>query len=101
MDSGLMFLDGPADLDRDGAERCGLPAEVRCRFVMEPTDGPLDSAMIRCPAGHWFTGPIESLTPTTGRNFGLKGERCQRKRPARLPVTRLVYSAPHGQRPAG
>ena len=63
MDSGLMFLDCPAYLDRDGAERCGLPAEVRCRFVMEPTDGPLDSAMIRCPAGHWFTGPIESLTP--------------------------------------
>src|SRR6185437_681619 len=24
--------------------------------------GPLESAMIKCPAGHWFTGPIESLT---------------------------------------
>jgi len=21
--------------------------------------------MIRCPAGHWFTGPLESLTLTT------------------------------------
>jgi hypothetical protein len=30
---------------------------------MRSTDGPLDSAMIRCPGGHWFNGPIESLTP--------------------------------------
>ena len=66
MGGGLMFLDCPAYLDRDGAERCGLPAEVKCRFVMESTDGPLDSAIIRCPAGHWFTGALESLTLTTG-----------------------------------
>jgi hypothetical protein len=65
MGSGLMFLDCPAYLDRDGAERCGLPAEVRCRFTMESTDGPLECAMIRCPAGHWFAGGIESLTLTT------------------------------------
>jgi hypothetical protein len=65
MNSALMFLDCPAYLGRDGAQRCGLPAEVRCRFIMESTDGPLDSAMISCPAGHWFTGPIESLTLTT------------------------------------
>jgi len=65
MDRRLIFLDCPAYLGRDGAQRCGLPAEVRCRFIMESTDGPLDSAMIRCPAGHWFTGAIESLTLTT------------------------------------
>ena len=41
----MMFVDCPAYLDQDGAARCGLPAEVRC------------------PAGHWFTGPIEFLTP--------------------------------------
>jgi hypothetical protein len=29
---------------------------------MRSTGGPLESAMIRCPAGHWFNGPIESLT---------------------------------------
>jgi hypothetical protein len=63
MDSRLMFLDCPAYLDRAGAERCGLPAEVRCRFIMKSADGPLESAMISCPAGHWFNGPIESLTP--------------------------------------
>ena len=66
MDSGLMFLDCPAYLDRAGGQRCGLPAEVRCRFVMQSTGGPLEGAMISCPVGHWFTGPIESLTLTTG-----------------------------------
>jgi hypothetical protein len=58
----MMFLDCPAYLDHEGAERCGLPAEVRCRFTMRSTDGPLESAMIRCPAGHYFSGAIESLT---------------------------------------
>jgi hypothetical protein len=59
----MMFLTCPAYLDQDSALRCGLPAEVRCQFTMRSTDGPLDSVMIRCPAGHCFTGPIESLTP--------------------------------------
>jgi hypothetical protein len=58
----MMFLDCPAYLDQDRAIRCGLPAEVRCQFTMHSTDGPLESAMIRCPAGHHFTGDIESLT---------------------------------------
>jgi hypothetical protein len=35
---------------------------------MGSTDGPLESAMIRCPAGHWFTGPIESFTCETKTN---------------------------------
>ena len=56
----MMFLDCPACLDEEGTPRCGLPAEVRCRFTMRSTDGPLEAAMIRCPAGHWFTGPVES-----------------------------------------
>jgi hypothetical protein len=58
----MMFLDCPAYLDQDGIVRCGLPAEVRCRFTMCSTDGPVESAMIRCPAGHYFCGAIESLT---------------------------------------
>jgi len=66
METQLMFLDCPAYLDRAGGERCGLPAEVRSRFTMNSTDGPLESAMIRCPAGHWFAGPLESLTLNTG-----------------------------------
>ena len=58
----MMFLDCPAYLDHEGAIRCGLPAEVSCRFTMRSTDGPVESAMIRCPAGHYFCGAIESLT---------------------------------------
>jgi hypothetical protein len=58
----MMFLDCPAWLDEDGAVRCGLPAEVRRRFITRSTSGPLESAMISCPAGHWFNGPIEFLT---------------------------------------
>ena len=58
----MMFLDCPACLDQDGTVRCGLPAEVRCRFTMRSSDGPLESAMIRCPAGHYHSGPIGSLT---------------------------------------
>jgi hypothetical protein len=57
----MMLLDCPAYLDRDGTAQCGLPAEIRSRFTMRSTGGPLESAMIRCPAGHWFNGPIESL----------------------------------------
>ena len=58
----MMFLDCPAWLDEDGAVRCGLPAEVRRRFITRSTSGPLESAMISCPARHWFNGPIEFLT---------------------------------------
>jgi hypothetical protein len=58
----MMFVDCPAYLDPERTVRCGLPAEVRCRFTVRSTDGPLDGAMIRCPAGHYCSGPIESLT---------------------------------------
>lgn len=58
----IVFLDCPAYLDDAGLARCGLPAEVSCRFIMTSTDGPLESATIRCPAGHFFNGPIEFLT---------------------------------------
>ena len=58
----MMFFDCPACLDQDGTVRCGLPAGVRCRFTMRSSDGPLESAMIRCPAGHYHSGPIGSLT---------------------------------------
>ena len=64
----MMFLTCPAYLDQDSALRCGLPAEVGCRFTMHSTGGPLESVMIRCPAGHCFSGPIESLTPDSTDN---------------------------------
>lgn len=58
----MMFLDCPAYMDADGATRCGLPAEVQDRYLASSTEGPLESAKIRCPRGHWFNGPIEFLT---------------------------------------
>jgi len=62
MDASVMFLDCPAYMDKTGSVRCGLPAEVQDRYLMNSTDGALESARIRCPRGHWFNGPIESLT---------------------------------------
>jgi hypothetical protein len=64
----MMFLDCPAYLDDGRSVRCGLPAEVRCRFTMCSTDGPVESAMISCPAGHSFNGAIESLTWEGGQH---------------------------------
>jgi hypothetical protein len=84
MESTMMFIDCPAYLDQDGAARCGLPAEVRCRFTMRSTSGPLESAMIRCPAGHWFNGPIEFIT--------LQGSHSM-TRQARISVADLAVCA--------
>jgi hypothetical protein len=56
-----MFLDCPAYMDPDGAARCGLPAAVEYRYAMASTDGPLESAKIRCPRGHSFNGPVEAF----------------------------------------
>jgi hypothetical protein len=62
MDADMMFLDCPAYRDRPGTARCGLPAEVEYWYTLGSTDGPLECAKIRCPAGHVFNGPLESLT---------------------------------------
>ena len=62
MNANVMFVDCPAWMDQTGSARCGLPAEVQGRYVMRSTDGPLESAQIRCPLGHCFNGPVESLT---------------------------------------
>jgi len=64
----MMFLDCPAYLDEHGTLRCGLPAEVRCRYTLRSTDGPIEAAMISCPADHHFNGPIEYLTPDGNHN---------------------------------
>jgi hypothetical protein len=61
MESQLAFLDCPAWLDGECLARCGLPAAVLRRFVMESTSGPLESVMIKCPVGHSFVAPIEFL----------------------------------------
>jgi hypothetical protein len=63
-----MLVDCPAFAGHDGAARCGLPAEVEERYTIGSTDGPLESVKIRCPRGHWFNGPIESLIAPEWRN---------------------------------
>jgi hypothetical protein len=59
--------------DNSGLVRCGLPAEVEGRYTMRSTEGPLESARIRRPRGHWFNGPVDSLTlpqQSRGRDDG-------------------------------
>jgi hypothetical protein len=58
----LMFLDCPGYLDEACTAICGLPAEVQCRWVDTSSSGPLESAKIQCPRGHWFSGTISALT---------------------------------------
>jgi hypothetical protein len=62
MESDVIFLDCPAYRQGRSSARCGLPAEVEYWYAVESTEGPLESAKIRCPLGHWFNGPIEMLT---------------------------------------
>jgi hypothetical protein len=76
MKTNVIFMDCPAYTDEQGRTRCGLPAEVQYRYTAESSSGPLESAKIRCPRGHWFNGPVEFLT------WGRSGQ------PARGPVTR-------------
>ena len=61
MDDSAVFLDCPAYMDSRGTIRCALPAEVEYVYSMQSTDGPLESAKIRCPRGHCFNGPIETF----------------------------------------
>ena len=67
MDGQAMLVDCPAFLGRNGAVRCGLPVEVEARYTIGSTDGPLESARIRCPRGHWFNGPMEALSSMGSR----------------------------------
>ena len=84
MNTDVMFLDCPAYMDKRGTVRCGLPAEVEDRYTVRSTDGPMESARIRCPRGHWFNGPIESLTceSTDNHDPGAAGA-CPRAWPRR------------------
>lgn len=83
----MIFMDCPAYMDQHGAVRCGLPAEVEHRYAVLSSDGPLESAKIRCPRGHWFNGPVESLTwgkrPST---TAFSGAASQKRNAASLPA---------------
>jgi hypothetical protein len=89
-----VFPDCPAYLNHKGDVRCGLPSEVERRFTMGSSGGHAESAMIRCPAGHWFNGPIQTLT----------GESRDNHDPGRAGVaSRAGRGSPAGSqdRPAG
>lgn len=62
MDASTTFLDCPAYLDKDGTTRCGLPGAVEGWYTLGSTDGTVTGVKIRCPAGHWFSGPADALT---------------------------------------
>jgi len=58
METDATFMDCPEFLGTRRQFRCGLPAEVEQRYTAGSTDGPLESVQIRCPRGHWFSGPV-------------------------------------------
>ena len=62
VDPSVMFMDCPEYLNRQGTARCGLPAAVEYRYTVSSMEGLLEAAKIRCPRGHWFSGPVEALT---------------------------------------
>lgn len=87
MNTSVVFLDCPAYMDDRGSIRCGLPAEVEATYAMTSTDGPLESAKIRCPRGHHFNGPIEALgqanpAAPAPAPFGVRGQDAVSRRPA-------------------
>jgi hypothetical protein len=87
MGTRMMFLDCPAYIDDQCTARCGLPAAVEYRYTVSSTDGPLESARIRCPQGHVFNGLIEALTwekhPSAAASTATcTGHQHQARRPA-------------------
>ena len=88
----MEFLACPAYLDDERSVRCGLPAEVRCRFTMRSSDGPLESVMIQCPARHHFNAPVEFLTFGDGSS----PSRTQTSAAAPAPETAAAPVQPAG-----
>jgi hypothetical protein len=35
---------------------------VEDHYTLDSTDGPVTGVRIRCPKGHWFSGPVDALT---------------------------------------
>jgi hypothetical protein len=62
MDFSVMFMDCPEFAGKHGTARCGLPAAVEYRYTVSSMEGLLESVKIRCPRGHRFSGPVETLS---------------------------------------
>ena len=82
----MIFMDCPAYIDEDGVVRCGLTAEVEYRYAVRSSDGPLESVKVRCPRGHWFNGPVESLTWDKRTTATVRGAASQKQGAASLPA---------------
>ena len=92
MQTSVTFLDCPAYMDDLGAVRCGLPAAVDYRYTCQSSGGPLESAKIRCPRGHNFNGPVESLTHESGGQL-VRSSAAGKQRSlgvGRFPAGRLI-----------
>jgi hypothetical protein len=89
----MEFLACPAYLDDERSVRCGLPAEVRCRFTMRSSDGPLESVMIQCPARHHFNAPVEFLTFEDGSSPSRTGTSAAAPAPETAAPARPAGSA--------
>jgi hypothetical protein len=82
MDTDTIFMDCPAYMDEHGVVRCGLPAEVQERYAVRSSDGPLQCARVRCPRGHWFNGPVESLTWDKGTSATIPADASRERQDA-------------------
>jgi hypothetical protein len=82
MDLSVMFMDCPEFADRYGTARCGLPAAVEYRYTVSSLEGLLESVKIRCPRGHWFSGPVEALTWEKHSSVASDASQFQARSPA-------------------
>ena len=82
--------------------------KVEARYMMRSTDGLLESARICCPRGHWFNGPIGSLTvreppaepyPQLRRALCLQTQTGTNTAPPRLPPNRDGANGPSKRQP--
>lgn len=51
-------------MDLTTCPTCGLPAEVRDRFVLESTAGPMEHAATLCAQRHTYRLPVVLLEPS-------------------------------------
>ena len=72
----VMFLDCPAYMDRHGAVRCGLPAEVEQWYAVRSTDGPLGECKDPVPTRPYVQTARWSRSPGTSTTIGSRRGRA-------------------------
>jgi hypothetical protein len=79
MEASVLFLSCPAYLDERGTVRCGLLVEVEEVYSLPSTEGPVESARIGCPAGHYFNGPVEAFRTAAPPRASAVGQFSERR----------------------